>query len=105
MRTFLSVMCLVVLAALGLEAQSDTAVVFGVVKDPSGATIAGAKVCLPQVSAYLPNLIEQFPSGNADKLLAVNFAQGHAAGATLELSKYNFQKVGHGLRLRQRQLR
>jgi hypothetical protein len=46
MRIFLSFAVLLVLGALAVEAQSDTAVVFGVVKDPSGASIAGAKVQL-----------------------------------------------------------
>src|ERR1700730_8579572 len=46
MRRLLSFVFLIALGALGLRAQSDTAVVFGVVKDPSGATVAGARIQL-----------------------------------------------------------
>jgi hypothetical protein len=40
-------------------------------------------------------LIEQFPSRDADELLAVNFAQYHAAGTALKLGKNSFQEVWH----------
>src|ERR1043166_4061666 len=51
MRSLLMKSCLraAVLLALGavlVMAQSDTAVLFGLIKDPSGATVAGAKVQL-----------------------------------------------------------
>jgi hypothetical protein len=46
MRRLLSLVFLIALGAMGLKAQSDTAVVFGVVKDPSGATVAGARIQL-----------------------------------------------------------
>jgi len=45
MKTILWVGC-IVLSVAGLFAQSETAVLFGLVKDPSGGLVAGAKVQL-----------------------------------------------------------
>src|SRR5258706_6217442 len=46
LKVSLQVALLMTLGALLLTAQSDTAVLFGVVKDPSGATVPGVKVQL-----------------------------------------------------------
>jgi hypothetical protein len=47
------------------------------------------------MGASAANLVEQFPSGDADELLAANFTQDYAAGAALKLGKNSFEKVGH----------
>jgi hypothetical protein len=46
MKSFLRAAVLLALGAVLVMAQSDTAVLFGLIKDPSGATVAGAKVQL-----------------------------------------------------------
>jgi hypothetical protein len=51
------------------------------------AAIAGANSRSTQVSPHAAHLIKQFPTGTADELLAVNFAQNHAASAALELGQ------------------
>jgi hypothetical protein len=43
----------------------------------------------------MADLLEQFLAGGADELIAVNFAQNHAAGAALKLVKNSFQEVWH----------
>jgi len=57
------------------------------------------------VSANVANLIEQFPAGNADELLSVNFPQDHPASTTLELRKYGIEKIGHGSLASARQIK
>src|SRR5216684_5876630 len=46
LRTALGLSLIVAWSALSLLAQSDTAVLFGLVKDPSGASVSGSKVQL-----------------------------------------------------------
>jgi len=59
------------------------------------AAIARAQIAAAKIGPHLADLIEQFPAGNADELLAVNFAQNHASGTTLQLSRNSFEEVGH----------
>src|SRR5665213_4471241 len=56
------VVLLVVSAALALS-QSDTAVVFGVVKDPSGAAIAGANILLRNEATGISRELQSNDSG------------------------------------------
>jgi hypothetical protein len=53
------------------------------------------EIAATKVRPHLSHLIEQFPSGDADELFAVNFAQDHAPGAAVELSKYGVEEIGH----------
>src|SRR4029077_17369813 len=57
--------------------------------------LAGTNFCSSQVASHPADLLEQFPAGDAGELLAVNFAQNHASGAALQLSKNGFEEVGH----------
>ena len=59
------------------------------------AAIAGLKACAAKISSHLPHLFQEFFAGDADELLAVNFAEDDASGTALKLSENSFEEVQH----------